>query len=182
MFTPGFDGGSLIFHTKAFKFFNVRFGLATVEILVKPKNALVKQYQKLFGMEDVELVFSEDALAAIAKIARKRETGARGLRSVIEDTMLHIMYEIPSNPNIRKVVVTADTILKNVLVILMAALVTAVSWQVISRSGKSPVSGEGSATSTGDHSGSRKRQPAGRSGHSASRRPSAGVFCWYQLR
>ena len=85
-----------------------------VEILVKPKNALVKQYQKLFGMEDVELVFSEDALRAIAKVARKRETGARGLRSVIEDTMLHIMYEIPSKPNIRKVVITADTILKNV--------------------------------------------------------------------
>jgi len=85
-----------------------------LEILVKPKNALVKQYQKLFGMEDVELVFSEDALKAIAKIARKRETGARGLRSVIEDTMLHIMYEIPSKPNIRKVVITEDTILKNV--------------------------------------------------------------------
>ncbi len=84
------------------------------EILVRPKNALVKQYQKLFGMEDVELAFTDDALAAIAKIARKRETGARGLRSVIEDTMLHIMYEIPSKPNIRKVVITGDTILKNV--------------------------------------------------------------------
>lgn len=84
------------------------------EILVKPKNALVKQYQKLFGMEDVELVFTDDALRAIAKIARKRETGARGLRSVIEDTMLHIMYEIPSKPNIRKVVINGDTILKNV--------------------------------------------------------------------
>jgi ATP-dependent Clp protease ATP-binding subunit ClpX len=84
------------------------------EILVRPKNALVKQYQKLFGMEDVELSFTDDALAAIAKIARKRETGARGLRSVIEDTMLHIMYEIPSKPNIRKVVITGDTILKNV--------------------------------------------------------------------
>ena len=85
-----------------------------VEILVRPKNALVKQYQKLFQLEDVELVFSEDALQAIAGIAKKRETGARGLRSVIEDTMLHIMYEIPSKPNIRKVVITADTILKNV--------------------------------------------------------------------
>ena len=85
-----------------------------VEILVKPKNALVKQYQKLFQMEDVELVFEEDALAAIAHVAKKREIGARGLRSVIEDTMLHIMYEIPSKPNIRKVVITADTILKNV--------------------------------------------------------------------
>jgi ATP-dependent Clp protease ATP-binding subunit ClpX len=87
---------------------------ALVEILTKPKNALVKQYQKLFHMEDVELVFSEDALRAIASIAKKRETGARGLRSVIEETMLHLMYEIPSNPNIRKVIVTADTILKHV--------------------------------------------------------------------
>ncbi len=85
-----------------------------VEILVKPKNALVKQYQKLFQMEDVELVFSEDALAAIARVAKKREIGARGLRSVIEDTMLQIMFEIPSKPNIRKVLITADTILKNV--------------------------------------------------------------------
>jgi ATP-dependent Clp protease ATP-binding subunit ClpX len=85
-----------------------------MEILVKPKNALVKQYQKLFGMEDVELVFTDDALAAIAKIARKRETGARGLRAVIEETMLYIMFEIPSKPNIRKVVVTGDTIINNV--------------------------------------------------------------------
>ena len=87
---------------------------ALVEILTRPKNALVKQYQKLFHMEDVELVFSDDALRAIASIAKKRETGARGLRSVIEETMLHLMYEIPSNPNIRKVIVTEDTILKNV--------------------------------------------------------------------
>jgi len=86
---------------------------ALVEILTRPKNALVKQYQKLFRMEDVELVFSDDALRAIAFIAKKRETGARGLRSVIEETMLHLMYEIPSNPNIRKVTVTADTILKH---------------------------------------------------------------------
>jgi ATP-dependent Clp protease ATP-binding subunit ClpX len=87
---------------------------ALVQILTKPKNALVKQYQKLFQMEDVELVFTDDALRAIASTAKKRETGARGLRSVIEETMLHLMYEIPSNPNIRKVVVTADTILKNI--------------------------------------------------------------------
>ncbi len=87
---------------------------ALVEILVKPKNALVKQYQKLFQMEDVELVFTEDALRAIAKVAKKREMGARGLRSVIEETMLHLMYEIPSRTDIRKVVVTPDTILKNI--------------------------------------------------------------------
>jgi ATP-dependent Clp protease ATP-binding subunit ClpX len=87
---------------------------ALVEILVKPKNALVKQYKKLFQMEDVELVFTEDAVRAIASEAKKRETGARGLRSVIEDTMLHIMYDIPSKPNVRKIVVTEDTILNNV--------------------------------------------------------------------
>ena len=87
---------------------------ALVEILVKPKNALVKQYQKLFHMEDVELVFTDEAIRAIARIAKTRETGARGLRSVIEDTMLHIMYEIPSKPDIRKIVITEESILNNV--------------------------------------------------------------------
>jgi ATP-dependent Clp protease ATP-binding subunit ClpX len=87
---------------------------ALVEILVKPKNALVKQYKKLFQMEDVELVFTDDALRAIAGVAKKRETGARGLRSVIEETMLHIMYDIPSKPNVRKIVITEDTILNHV--------------------------------------------------------------------
>ena len=87
---------------------------ALMEIMVRPKNALVKQYQKLFQMEDVELVFEEKAMQAIAKIAKKRETGARGLRAVMEETMLHIMYEIPSRTNVRKVIITEDTILKNV--------------------------------------------------------------------
>ena len=87
---------------------------ALVEILIKPKNALVKQYQKLFHMEDVELVFTDEAIRAIARIAKTRETGARGLRSVIEDTMLHIMYEIPSKPDIRKIVITEESILNNV--------------------------------------------------------------------
>jgi ATP-dependent Clp protease ATP-binding subunit ClpX len=87
---------------------------ALIEIMVKPKNALVKQYEKLLQMEDVELVFTEGALRSIARAAKKRETGARGLRSVIEDTMLHIMYEIPSKPNIRKIVITEETIEKNV--------------------------------------------------------------------
>lgn len=84
-----------------------------VEIMVKPKNALVKQYQKLFQMEDVELEFTEGALRAIARIAKKREMGARGLRSVVEDTMLHIMYDIPSRPNVRKVVISEATILEH---------------------------------------------------------------------
>ena len=87
---------------------------ALIEIMTRPKNALTKQYKKLFQMEDVELVFEEAALAAIARVARKRETGARGLRSVIEDTMLHIMYEIPSRQNVRKVIITEETIVNNV--------------------------------------------------------------------
>jgi len=87
---------------------------ALVEIMVRPKNALVKQYQKLFQMEDVELIFEEKAMRAIAKIAKKRETGARGLRAVMEETMLHIMYDIPSKQNVRKVIISEDTILKNV--------------------------------------------------------------------
>ena len=87
---------------------------ALVLILKQPKNALIKQYQKLFQMEDVELVFEETALRAIARIAKKRETGARGLRSVMEETMLHLMYEIPSRDNVRKVIITEETILNRV--------------------------------------------------------------------
>jgi ATP-dependent Clp protease ATP-binding subunit ClpX len=65
-------------------------------------------------MEDVELVFTDGANRAIARIAKTRETGARGLRAVIEDTMLHIMYDIPSKPDVRKIVITEDSILNNV--------------------------------------------------------------------
>jgi ATP-dependent Clp protease ATP-binding subunit ClpX len=87
---------------------------ALVEIMIKPKNALIKQYQKLFQMEDVELVFDDGALRAIARIAQKRQTGARGLRAVMEETMLHIMYDIPSRQNVRKVIISEDTIVKHV--------------------------------------------------------------------
>jgi len=87
---------------------------ALLEIMVRPKNALTKQYKKLFQMEDVELVFDDSALAAIARVAKQRETGARGLRSVMEETMLSIMYDIPSRPNVRKVIITEDTVINNV--------------------------------------------------------------------
>ena len=87
---------------------------ALMEIMTRPKNALVKQYLKLFQMEDVDLVFEEKALRAIARIAKGRETGARGLRSVLEETMLNLMYEIPSRDNVRKVIITEETILNNV--------------------------------------------------------------------
>lgn len=78
---------------------------ALVEILVKPKNALIKQYQKLFSYENVELKFTDEALKEIAKQALDRKTGARGLRGVIESAMLDIMYEIPSKQNVKECII-----------------------------------------------------------------------------
>jgi ATP-dependent Clp protease ATP-binding subunit ClpX len=83
---------------------------ALVDILVRPKNALVKQYQKLFDMDEVKLTFTESALRAVAKQAIERSTGARGLRSVLEAAMLDIMFEIPSLDRPREVVVGEDCI------------------------------------------------------------------------
>ena len=77
-----------------------------IRILTEPKNALVKQYQKLLEFDGVELEFSQDALDAIADTALARETGARGLRSVVEDVMTKVMYDIPSDPTIEKVLIT----------------------------------------------------------------------------
>jgi ATP-dependent Clp protease ATP-binding subunit ClpX len=79
-------------------------------ILTAPRNALVRQYQRLFEMDQVDLVFTPDALDAAARLALQRETGARGLRSIIENVLLDVMYEIPSRPEIRKVVVNAAAI------------------------------------------------------------------------
>jgi ATP-dependent Clp protease ATP-binding subunit ClpX len=81
-----------------------------MRILVEPKNAVVKQYQKFFDLDDVELIFTDDALEAVAKLAQERKTGARGLRTTIEDVLLEVMYEIPSLDNVRKCVVNADVI------------------------------------------------------------------------
>ncbi|RTQ95798.1 ATP-dependent protease ATP-binding subunit ClpX [Lysinibacillus telephonicus] len=83
---------------------------ALVRILTEPKNALVKQYQKMLELDKVELDFEEDALKAIAKEAIERKTGARGLRSIIESTMLDMMYELPSREDIVKCVITKETI------------------------------------------------------------------------
>lgn len=83
---------------------------ALIDILVKPRNALTKQYKKLFGYEGVELTFTDEALEAIAKMAIKRKTGARGLRGVIETSMLDIMFEIPSMPGVKEVIIDADCI------------------------------------------------------------------------
>lgn len=85
---------------------------ALKRILVEPKNALVKQYQKLFELDGVTLEFKDDALDAVAKEAIRRETGARGLRAIIEDAMLDVMYDIPSRTGVTKCVITKDVILK----------------------------------------------------------------------
>ena len=76
---------------------------AMVHILTEPKNALVKQYQKMLSMDDVDLEFTPDALQAIAKEALRRNTGARGLRSIIERIMLDVMFDVPSRDDVEKV-------------------------------------------------------------------------------
>ncbi|HSH36789.1 ATP-dependent Clp protease ATP-binding subunit ClpX [Schnuerera sp.] len=83
---------------------------ALVRILTEPKNALVKQYKELFNMDGVDLEFDEEALKSVAKKAIDRKTGARGLRSIIEETLLDIMYDIPSREEIEKCLITKDTI------------------------------------------------------------------------
>ena len=83
---------------------------ALMQILKEPKNALVKQYQKLLELDDVELEFRDDALRAIAKKAIERNTGARGLRSIVESTMMECMYEVPSRDDVKKVIVTKEAV------------------------------------------------------------------------
>ena len=85
---------------------------ALMKILVEPKNSLVKQYKKLFELDGVQLDFKEDALAAIAKKSLERKTGARGLRAIMEDTMMDLMYEIPSDNTTKECVITKDAVEK----------------------------------------------------------------------
>jgi ATP-dependent Clp protease ATP-binding subunit ClpX len=86
---------------------------ALMQILTEPKNALVKQYQKLFSLDDVELEFSADALDAVAELALSRGTGARGLRAIMESVLLSVMYEVPSRTDIAKVIIEKDCIESN---------------------------------------------------------------------
>ncbi|MBB5324600.1 ATP-dependent Clp protease ATP-binding subunit ClpX [Anoxybacillus tepidamans] len=86
---------------------------ALVDILTKPKNAIVKQYQKMLELDDVELEFEEEALREIAKKAIERKTGARGLRSIIEGIMLDVMFELPSREDVQKCIITAETVRGN---------------------------------------------------------------------
>ena len=94
---------------------------ALVEILKKPKNALTKQYQKLFQYDGVELEFEEEAISAIAREAIKRNTGARGLRAIMESCMLDVMYDIPNKADVKKVIVTRNCIEKGERPIVMMA-------------------------------------------------------------
>jgi len=83
---------------------------ALMAVLTQPRNALVKQFKRLFEMDEVELTFADDALSTAADLALQHETGARGLRAILESTLLDVMYEIPSRSDVRRVVVTADAI------------------------------------------------------------------------
>jgi ATP-dependent Clp protease ATP-binding subunit ClpX len=87
---------------------------ALIQILTEPRNALVKQYQRLFELDGVELEFADDAVAAIAEKAMERGTGARGLRSIIEEVLLHVMYDVPSRGDIAKVIVTREVVFDEV--------------------------------------------------------------------
>ena len=81
-----------------------------LRILIEPKNALVKQFQRFFSLDGVELVFTDEALESCADEAIRHKTGARGLRTVMEDTLLDVMYEIPSRRDIKKCVVSVESI------------------------------------------------------------------------
>jgi ATP-dependent Clp protease ATP-binding subunit ClpX len=84
---------------------------ALVQILTKPKNAIIRQYQKLFEFENVKLKFSDDALEAIAQLAMERKVGARGLRMILEDLMLDLMYYLPTYKKVREFAVTKEMVL-----------------------------------------------------------------------
>jgi ATP-dependent Clp protease ATP-binding subunit ClpX len=87
---------------------------ALVQILTEPRNALVKQYQKMFEIDGVELEFSDDAVEAVAEQALARGTGARGLRAIMEEVLLPVMFDVPSDDEIARVVVTREVVLENV--------------------------------------------------------------------
>jgi ATP-dependent Clp protease ATP-binding subunit ClpX len=83
-----------------------------IRILVEPKDAIIKQYKKLFALENVNLKFTDGALRAVAKSSMERKSGARGLRSILENTMLEVMYDIPSQQDIKECVISEEVVLK----------------------------------------------------------------------
>jgi ATP-dependent Clp protease ATP-binding subunit ClpX len=100
-----------------------------VQILTEPKNSIVKQYQRLFALDNVELVFTPDALTAAAEEAIKYRTGARGLRTIIEGILLDVMYEVPSRRDVRRCVINAETIREKTKPLLLTHTELPVEWQ-----------------------------------------------------
>jgi ATP-dependent Clp protease ATP-binding subunit ClpX len=100
-----------------------------VKILTEPRNAIVKQYQKLFALDKVDLVFTDDALQAAAQEALRFKTGARGLRTIIEEVLLDVMYEIPSRQDVRRCVINAETIRSKTRPLLLTQTEVPVEWQ-----------------------------------------------------
>jgi ATP-dependent Clp protease ATP-binding subunit ClpX len=94
---------------------------ALIEILTMPRNALTKQYEKLFEFEDVKLSFSQEVLGVIADMAIKRKSGARGLRAILEDTMLEIMYDLPTQQDVEECIISEDVITKKSAPIMVYA-------------------------------------------------------------
>ena len=85
---------------------------AFIDILSKPKNALIKQYKKLFKMDNIDLVIEDSAIDEIVSLALERKTGARGLRAIIENVLMNAMYEVPSDKTITKCIITGDVVTK----------------------------------------------------------------------
>jgi ATP-dependent Clp protease ATP-binding subunit ClpX len=100
-----------------------------VRILTEPRNAIVKQFERLFALDGVELVFTKEALATVAEEAIKLETGARGLRTIIEQTLLDVMFEIPSRRDVRKCVISDDTIANKSQPLLLTQTERPIEWQ-----------------------------------------------------
>jgi ATP-dependent Clp protease ATP-binding subunit ClpX len=106
---------------------------ALIAILTEPKNALAKQYQRLFELDKVELVFTPEALRVAAQEAMKLKTGARGLRTIIEGVLLDVMYEVPSHPEVVKCVVNAECITRGAPPLLLTGTGQAVAWGEFTR-------------------------------------------------
>ena len=99
-----------------------------IAVLTEPRNALVRQYQRLLALDNVELAFTDEALSVAAEEALKHETGARGLRTIIERALLDVMYEVPSLPDVRRCVINADTVRGQAPPLLLAQSGLAVAW------------------------------------------------------
>jgi ATP-dependent Clp protease ATP-binding subunit ClpX len=102
---------------------------ALIRVLTEPKNALIKQYQKFLQMDQVELVFSDDALSLAADMAMQLKTGARGLRTIIESVLLDVMYEVPSRGDVRKCLIDAAVIRREKKPTLLTRANVAIDWE-----------------------------------------------------